>query len=217
MLDTAFDFLSIIWLDMVLSGDNALVIGLAAASLPSRQRRSAIVFGLVAAAVIRIGFACMATYLMSVPGLLFVGGLALLWVSYRLYVEIRGDVAGHASAMTGEDGGAGIGGRTLFSALISITIADISMSIDNVLAVAAIARDDRVLLVFGLVLSIAFMGLCATMILKVLVRYRWISYLGVAFLVMIGSEMMWDGWISAAGLVGIELASASPVALMTGL
>lgn len=201
-LDLAWwaDFASIIWLDVVLSGDNALIIGLAASSLPPHMRRIAIVAGLALAAILRILFATMATYLMSVPGLLFCGGLALLWVSWRLFSEIRktfhgpkdgdGGAAAHVAPQT-----------TVRAALISILVADVSMSIDNVLAVAAIARHDIFLLIFGLGLSIILMGFFATLIVKFLTRFPWISYLGVVFLVYISGEMLWDGWPSMYGLL----------------
>jgi YjbE family integral membrane protein len=201
-----FNFFSIIWLDIVLSGDNALIIGLAASSLSPHLRRRAILFGLVLAAVMRIVFASMTTYLMHMPGLLFVGGAALMWVSWRLYKELRAGVAEAASGLTDEKESGGYRGaprRSLASALFSITIADLSMSIDNVLAVAAIARDNLWLLVFGLVLSIALMGLCATLIVKFLVRWPWISYIGVALLVFVGAKMLWEGWPSFAGLIGL--------------
>jgi YjbE family integral membrane protein len=189
----AFDFFSIIWLDVVLSGDNALIIGLAASSLSREQRRLAVIFGLAAAAVIRILFASITTYLMGMPGILFAGGMALLWVSHRLYREIRADIAHEARSAGDWKSPGSQPRRSLLSALIAITVADISMSIDNVLAVAAIARENVTLLVFGLSLSIALMGLCATLILQLLVRFRWISYVGVLFLVYVACDMIWDG------------------------
>jgi YjbE family integral membrane protein len=194
------DFGSIVWLDVVLSGDNALIIGLAAAGLSPVLRRRAIIFGLVLATVVRIFFASVTTYLMSVPGLLFVGGLLLLWVSWRLYSECRAGMPSDASYYA-EDvteihedmGYTGPPRKSLRSALVTITVADISMSVDNVLAVAAIARENVILLVFGLALSICLMGLAATLVLKFLTRYPWVSYMGVAFLVYVAGEMLWDG------------------------
>ncbi len=182
----------IIWIDIVLSGDNALVIGLAASTLPGDLRRKAIIFGLTLATTIRILFAGATTYFLNIPGLLFAGGLALLWVSWSLYREIPS-----AGSQPNDDGHEPSGmetGNTLFRALVSITVADISMSIDNVLAVAAIAREEVWLLVFGLALSIALMGLGATLIMRFLLRYRWISYVGVLLLVALGLQMMWEGW-----------------------
>ena len=184
----------IVWLDVVLSGDNALVIGIAASTLAVGLRRKAIIFGLALATTIRILFASAATYLLGVPGLLFVGGLALLWVSWRLFGDLywhqpEPELSQHGTTTTA----ASAEGSSLSKALISITIADISMSIDNVLAVAAIARDNVSMLVFGLALSIALMGLGASLIVKVLLKYRWISYIGVALLVYISVEMLIQG------------------------
>lgn len=193
----------IIWLDVVLSGDNALVIGIAASTLAPNLRRKAIVFGLLLATTIRILLAGAATYLLSVPGLLVGGGLALLWVSWRLFADLywhqaEAELSEHGDGVAASKGD----GASLFKALVSITIADISMSIDNVLAVAAIARDNVSVLVFGLALSIALMGLGASLIVRVLLKYRWISYVGVALLVYISIQMLWQGYWDLAALVG---------------
>ncbi|MEZ5925522.1 MAG: YjbE family putative metal transport protein [Hyphomicrobiaceae bacterium] len=187
----------IIWLDVVLSGDNALVIGIAASTLVPSLRRKAIVFGLALATAIRILFAGAATYLLNVPGLLFAGGLALLWVSWRLFADLYWHQAEPEAVKVDADHPDGAPeSHSLFKALVSITIADISMSIDNVLAVAAIARreDSLGLLVFGLALSIALMGVAATLIVRVLLKYRWISYVGVALLFYIAGEMLVYGF-----------------------
>jgi YjbE family integral membrane protein len=200
---------SVVWVDIILSGDNALVIGIAASTLPKRLQRRAIVFGLVLATAIRIAFAAAATFLLAVPGLLVVGGLALLWVSYRLGSELLGGAseAGEGEAdMTAVQSAAPA--STLARALVSITIADISMSIDNVLAVAAIVREHVELLVFGLALSIGLMGFGATLILKLMRRFPWISYLGVGLLVVIGGEMIYEGWPDLHRLAGGVAASA---------
>lgn len=183
---------SIVWLDIVLSGDNALVIGLAASTVQEKFRRHAIIFGLILATVMRILFAGAATYLLGIPGLIFIGGVALLWVSYTLYCEVA--KLDHSTPYEREHRTADQAQSTLFRALVSITVADISMSIDNVLAVAAIARDNIQMLAFGITLSIALMGLCATLIMNVLLRYRWISYGGIGLLVFIGGHMIWEGW-----------------------
>ena len=188
-------FLSIVWLDVVLSGDNALVIGIAASTLERKLQRQAIVFGLVLATVIRIICAIGATYLLGVPGLLFVGGLALLWVAWRLLKELM--PGGHTDDQTGHIKPQNTLGRALFS----ITLADLSMSIDNVLAVAGLARSHVELLVFGLVLSIALMGLGASLILRLMRRYPWISYAGVAILFYIGVRMVIEGWPDLYGFI----------------
>lgn len=214
--DNAFDFLSIIWLDIVLSGDNALIIGLAASNLSPVLRRRAIIFGLVMATVIRIVFAVMTTHMMAIPGILFVGGLLLIWVAWRLWKEIKNHVTEEASEVAEDvghvredEGYTGSERRTFFSALVSITIADFSMSLDNVLAVAAIARGNVPLLVFGLALSIALMGLAATVIMRLLVRFPWISYVGLAFLIYVAAEMLFHGWPDVAHLIGISAAQTT--------
>ncbi len=209
ILDWAYvgQFLSIVWLDVVLSGDNALVIGIAASTLPRSQQRSAVIFGLALATIIRIVFAALTTYILNVPGIAFIGGLALLWVAYRLLRELFQGDDEHGPAIKPQS--------TLARALFSITLADVSMSIDNVLAVASLARHNVELLVFGLVLSIALMGLGATLILRLMNRYPWISYVGVALLVYIGGHMMYEGWPSLLQLlanIGVPVGPLSPPA-----
>lgn len=198
MLDLIIDFGAIVIADLVLSGDNALIIGMAAASLAPELRKKAILYGMVIAALLRIVFAVVATKLLGVPGLLFFGGLLLVWVCWRLFVEIRqqsDDRAEHALE-TAEDETAGSTGaprRTLRQALISITIADVSMSLDNVLAVAAIADGNTNMLIFGLGLAILLMAFAATMIMNLLAKYPWISWLGLVVLVYVAAEMLFRG------------------------
>ena len=198
MLDQILDFGKIIVADLILSGDNALIIGMAAASLAPELRKKAILFGMVIAAVLRIVFAVVATKLLSLPGLLFIGSLLLFWVCWRLYGEIRENIdeqAEHALELA-EDPHAGYTGpprRSLASALISITIADVSMSLDNVLAVAAIADGDAQMLIFGLGLAIMLMAFAATLIMKLLTVYPWISWLGLAVLLYVAGEMFYRG------------------------
>ncbi len=199
MMDTVFSFGQIIIADLILSGDNALIIGMAAAGLSPQLRKTAIFYGMVIAAVLRIVFAVIATKLLGIPGLLFVGALLLFWVCWRLYVEIREstDRRAEAALATAGDLEAGYTGaprRTLFSALVSITIADVSMSLDNVLAVAAIADGDTTMLVFGLGLAIVLMAFAATMIMHILTRYPWISWLGLVVLIYVASEMLFRGF-----------------------
>lgn len=197
-MELLFDAGAIIIADLILSGDNALIIGMAAAGLSPELRARAIMFGMVIAALLRIAFAVVATKLLAVPGLLFIGGLLLCWVCWRLYREIRDDVDARAEeAMeTAEDSEAGYTGpprRTLASALWTITLADVSMSLDNVLAVAAIADGDTKLLVFGLGLAILLMAFAATLIMKLLTRYPWISWMGLIVLVYVAGEMLFRG------------------------
>ena len=194
---------AIIWLDIVLSGDNALVIGMAAASLAPHLQRRAILFGMALAVIIRIAAALVATTLYQIPWIRVIGAIALLWVAWKLYVELR-RAAKHrretADEIAAEQADAS-DRRSILRALTTIAVADISMSIDNVLAVAGIAHDNPPLLVFGLALSIMLMAFFATVICRVLNRYPWISYVGVALLVVVAGEMLHSssdailGWI----------------------
>jgi YjbE family integral membrane protein len=202
--ETLTDLAAIVWLDVVLSGDNALVIGMAAAGLAPHLQRRAILFGMMAAVAIRIGAALVATYLYEIPWVKFVGGLALLWVALKLYQEIR-----NISILQAEATGAVVGSgaasdrRSMMKALATITIADVSMSIDNVLAVAGIAQDNRAMLVFGLALSIMLMAFCATMVCRLLIRHQWISYIGIAVLVLVAADMLHASWDDMAIFMGM--------------
>ena len=192
------DYFKIIVADIVLSGDNALIIGMAAAGLSPELRKKAILFGMVVAAVLRVVFALVATKLLGVPGLLLVGSLLLFWVCWKLYQEIRAQADERAAeAMEAADdpeaGYTGAPRRTLASALWTITLADVSMSIDNVLAVAAIADGDSTKLVVGLAIAIIAMACFATMIMRLLTRYPWISWLGLVVLVYVSAEMLYKG------------------------
>jgi YjbE family integral membrane protein len=195
---TFLDYGKIIIADIVLSGDNALIIGMAAAGLAPELRKKAILFGMVVAAVLRILFALVATYLLDIPGLLLVGSILLFYVCWSLYKEIR---SGHDEealdalevADDPEGGYQGKPRRTMGQALIAITIADVSMSLDNVIAVAAIADGDSNKLIIGLGLAILLMAFAATLIMKLLTRYPWISWLGLIVLLYVSAEMMYRG------------------------
>lgn len=200
MWENIIDFSQIVIADIILSGDNALIIGMAAAGLAPELRKKAILFGMIIAAVLRIVFAIVATKLLGIPGILFIGACLLFWVCWRLYQDLRESTGEHiqpAEALEiAEDESQGYTGpprRTMLSALISITIADVSMSLDNVLAVAAIADGDTQKLVFGLGLAILLMAFAATMIMKLLTKYPWISWLGLVVLLYVASEMMYRG------------------------
>lgn len=206
-MELLFDAGAIIIADLILSGDNALIIGMAAAGLSPELRARAIMFGMVIAALLRIAFAVVATKLLAVPGLLFIGGLLLCWVCWRLYGEIRAGVDHDAelameAAEDPEKGYTGAPRRTLASALWTITIADVSMSLDNVLAVAAIADGDTNLLIFGLGLAILLMAFAATLIMKLLTKYPWISWLGLIVLVYVAGEMLFRGVFDSTYGVG---------------
>ena len=192
------DILKIIMADVFLSGDNALVIGMAAAGLPAGLRKKAIFWGMALAAALRVFFAAIASYLLAIPGILFIGGLLLAVVCWRFYGELRE----HHDAPTEEAAQGNAKQQTLIAALVTITIADVSMSIDNVVAVAAIARENTGLLVVGLVLSIAFMAFFANIIMRLMTRFRWLPWLGLVFLVYLAFDMLHDGWPEIWHLVG---------------
>ena len=195
-------FAQVILIDLVLAGDNAIVIGLAAAGLPADQRNKAILVGVVAATVLRIAFAGVTTQLLQVVGLLFAGGLLLLWVCWKMWRELRtfhdtenDGVEAFSDYDINADGTiAGRAPRKTFAAAAwQIVVADVTMSLDNVLAVAGAAREHPMVLVFGLALSIALMGLAATMIARLLQRHRWIAYLGLAVILYVAVDMMVRG------------------------
>lgn len=194
----------VIAIDLVLAGDNAIVIGLAAAGLPVDQRKRAILIGIIAATVLRIIFALTTTQLLAMgPLLLVAGGLLLLWVCWKMWRELR---AGHEQeqrnaeeALAGQDLNAdgtvaGAAPRKTFAqAAWQIVIADVSMSLDNVLAVAGAAMEHPYILIFGLILSIALMGVAATYVARLLQKYRWIAYIGLAIILYVALEMIYDG------------------------
>jgi YjbE family integral membrane protein len=195
-------FFQVIMIDLVLAGDNAVVIGLAAAGLPAEQRSKAILVGIIAATVLRVAFAGVTTQLLQLIGLLLAGGVLLLWVCWKMWRELRTthaeEVAG-AEALSEQDinkDGTIAGGaprKTFAQAAWQIVIADVSMSLDNVLAVAGAAREHPEILVFGLILSIALMGIAASFIARLLQRHRWIAYVGLAIILYVSLEMIWRG------------------------
>ena len=199
-LTTVTDVLQIIFADIILSGDNALVIGMAAAGLAANQRKKAIAIGMAMAAGMRILFAIIATYLLAIKGILLIGGLLLSWVCWRFYLDLKAFNQASVDTIGSSETGAVSGGeekseKSFWRALVTILVADISMSIDNIVAVAAIARDNTELLIFGLALAIAFMAFFASLIMRVMVRYRWLSYFGLLFLVYLAAAMLYDGFV----------------------
>ena len=185
----------VILADIFLSGDNAIIIGMAAAGLSEKFRKRVIFWGLALAAGFRILFAAAASYLIQIPGILIFGGLLLAFVCWRFFKEIR-----HAGTKKGTETKTDLSGKLTekqqFSqALFTIAVADISMSLDNVVAVAAIAREDTALLVFGLVLAIVLMAFFATFIMRVMTKFPWLSWVGLLFLVYLTIKMLVDGWL----------------------
>jgi YjbE family integral membrane protein len=200
--DALSAFFQVIIIDLVLAGDNAIVIGLAASGLPREQRNKAILVGIVAATVLRIIFASITTWLLAIVGLLVAGGILLLWVCWKMWRELRTtESESHAAheALAHRDldssGGTAEGAprKTFAQAAWQIVIADVSMSLDNVLAVAGAAREHPVVLIFGLVLSIALMGVAASFIANLLQRYRWIAYVGLLIILYVALRMIWEG------------------------
>jgi YjbE family integral membrane protein len=196
--------LQVILVDLVLAGDNAIVVGIVVAGLPVAQRWRVMVLGVAAATLLRIVFAAFTVTLLQIIGLLLAGGLLLLWVCWKLWRELR---SGKLTASRGGDADpeiaeAAAAGRadpkTMRQAVTQIIVADVSMSLDNVLAVAGVARDHAWVLVVGLVLSVAFMGLAATVIARLLHRYHWIAYVGLAVIFYVSLRMIWDGVFEVA-------------------
>jgi YjbE family integral membrane protein len=193
-------FLTVVMIDLVLAGDNAVVIGLAAAGLPHEQRGRAILIGVLAATVLRILFALVATQLLAIVGLLFAGGVLLLWVCWKMWRELRHGHHDEKEAIAGADlnadgtvAGKAPATKTLRQAVTQIIVADVSMSLDNVLAVAGAAHDHPIILIFGLALSVVLMGVAATFIARLLHKHRWIAYVGLLIILYVALHMMWDG------------------------
>jgi len=191
--ETILTFLQVILIDLVLAGDNAVVIGLAAAGLPKEQRARAIMVGIIAATVLRIIFAVFIVQLMAIVGLLLAGGILLLWVCWKMWRELRqpgerGDPESETAP------GETVQKKKNFAqAALQIVVADVSMSLDNALAVAGAARDHLPALVFGLILSVALMGFAASYVASLLERYRWIAYIGLAIIFYVACDMIWRG------------------------
>jgi YjbE family integral membrane protein len=189
----------VIMIDLVLAGDNAIVIGLAAAGLPEGQRRKAIVIGILAATLLRIGFASVTVQLLQIIGLLLAGGVLLLWVCWKMWRELRTShhhepkMQSLSAASTIEGSTPAGNQKTLNQAVWQITLADVSMSLDNVLAVAGAAREHPMILIFGLALSIALMGLAANFIARLLEKHRWIAYVGLAIILYVAVDMCYRG------------------------
>ncbi len=180
-------FFEVIVIDLALSADNAVAVGLAAAALPARQRTRAVTWGVALALVLRIAFGLVTVVLLHIPGLMLAGGLLLFWIAWRMWKDLQG--AGADAAHAAEDSPAEV---SFSRALFSIVLANIALSLDNVLAVAGVARESPVIMMFGLVLSVILMGVAASLIARVVSRYRWIAIIGILAIVLAGFAMAWD-------------------------
>ncbi len=189
-------FGQVLMIDIMLAGDNAIVVGALAAGLPTEQRKKVILIGIIAALVLRILFALIVTQLMQVVGLIFAGGLLLLWVSWKMYRELRhsGESAGSAEIEGDEHSGLKPA-KSFAGAAWAVAVADVSMSLDNVLAVAGAAREHPGILVIGLLLSVALMGLAANFIARYIERYRWLAWLGLIVILWVSGDMIYHGYV----------------------
>jgi YjbE family integral membrane protein len=190
--------------DLTMAGDNVVIMGSLASGLPARERRKVLLFGVGMALVFLITFAVLATQLLKITGLVFAGGLLLLWVAYNMWREMHPS----ASVVADDPSTAEIEGpprsKTLLQAAIAITIADLSMSLDNVLLVASIARDNPALLFVGLSFSVLFMGLAASYVAKLIERYHWINYIGLAVILWVAGNMIYEGFMGGEEVRGLR-------------
>lgn len=197
-------FLQVLLIDITLAGDNAIVVGALAAGLPAVQRKKVILIGIIAALVLRIIFALGVSWLLGVVGLVLAGGFLLLWVAWRMYRDIRASPAGESPGspeVDGDEHSGIVASKSFAAAAWSVAIADVSMSLDNVLAVAGAAREHPGILMIGLVLSVALMGIAANIIAQYIERYRWIAWVGLVVIVYVSGKMIWEGWHQIAPMV----------------
>nr|WP_047169171.1 YjbE family putative metal transport protein [Sphingomonas sp. Y57] len=189
-------FGQVLMIDVMLAGDNAIVVGALAAGLPNAQRRKVILIGIVAALLLRITFALVVTRLMQIVGLIFAGGMLLLWVAWKMYRELHPAGGGPASGHIHADENSGVApAKSFAAAACAVAVADVSMSLDDVLAVAGAAREHPGILIVGLILSVALMGVAANLIAKYIERFRWIAYAGLVVILYVALKMIYEGWI----------------------
>jgi YjbE family integral membrane protein len=186
-------FLQVVLIDVALAGDNAVAVGMAAAGLPAERQRTAIILGLGLAVMMRIAFALIAVQLLNIVGLLLAGGVLLLWVCWKMWRELREQARARAAEAAQDASTAKPAPKTLLGALVQILVADVSMSLDNVLGIAGAARQHPTVLVFGLLLSITLMGVAATWVARLLQRWSWIGYVGLAIVLYVSAHMIWEG------------------------
>jgi len=192
----------ILFIDIVLAGDNAIVVGALAAGLPAEQRKKVILIGVIAALVLRIAFALVVSQLLQIVGLVLAGGILLLWVAWRMFREIRhkGESAG-SDEVSGDEHSGVAPAKSFASAAWGVALADVSMSLDNVLAVAGAAKDHPWVLVFGLILSVLLMGAAANIIARYIDRYRWIAWIGLLVILWVALKMIYEGAAHVAPVI----------------
>ncbi|MEP7316600.1 MAG: YjbE family putative metal transport protein [Sphingomicrobium sp.] len=196
-------FLQVLLIDLVLAGDNAIVVGALAAGLPADQRKKVILIGVIAALVLRIAFALVVSQLLQIVGLILAGGLLLLWVAWKMWRELHhGQESAGSPEIAGDEHSGVRSAKSFASAAWAVAVADVSMSLDNVLAVAGAAREHPGILIVGLIFAVALMGLAANLIAKYIERYRWIAYIGLAVIVWVAGKMIWDGAHDVAPVLG---------------
>lgn len=196
-------FIQVLMIDLVLAGDNAIVVGALAAGLPADQRRKVIIIGVLAALVLRIAFALVVSQLLQVIGLIFIGGLLLIWVAWKMWRELHhaGQSAG-SPEIEGDETSGVRPAKSFAGAAWAVAVADVSMSLDNVLAVAGASRDHPGIMIVGLIFAVLLMGVAANIIAKYIERYRWIAYIGLAVIVYVAGKMIYDGWIDPTVGIG---------------
>jgi YjbE family integral membrane protein len=189
-------FLQVLMIDLVLAGDNAIVVGALAAGLTPDQRRKVIMIGVLTALVLRIAFALVVTQLLQIIGLILVGGLLLLWVAWKMWRELRHEgESGGSEEILGDEHSGLRPAKSFGAAVWAVAVADVSMSLDNVLAVAGAARDHPGILIVGLVFAVILMGVAANLIARYIERYRWIGYVGLLVILYVAVKMIYDGWV----------------------
>lgn len=197
-------FLQVLLIDLVLAGDNAIVVGALAAGLPADQRKKVILIGVIAALVLRIAFALVVSQLLQIVELILAGGLLLLWVAWKMWRELHhGQESAGSPEIAGDEHSGVRSAKSFASAAWAVAVADVSMSLDNVLAVAGAAREHPGILIVGLIFAVALMGLAANLIAKYIERYRWIGFIGLAVIVWVAGKMIWDGAHDVAPVLGL--------------
>ena len=204
-------FLQVLMIDIVLAGDNAIVVGALAAGLPADQRKKVIAIGVIAALVLRVAFALTVTWLLGIVGLVLAGGFLLLWVAWRMYRDLGGHGIGESPGSPEIEGDEHSGlkaSKSFAAAAWSVAVADVSMSLDNVLAVAGAAREHPGILIVGLIVAVALMGVAANIIAQYIERYRWIGWIGLIVILYVALKMIWDGFHEVEPVVSSLMAAA---------